>query len=164
VARGSSSSGLKPLRRRAPDLLLKRSSLRSLRDIIIIFVTCRNIMNVSTCRVCTPLFPPARFVHHVCTPPYPWCLCPCWVCLTKDMMLMCEHFPRLGYDGPTHWILLSLCTPTICIVQMMLVHCCPCIYPHSYILTMSHPPRFPQVRRSYSPFQKSWDSKWSSDY
>jgi len=35
------------------DSLLKRSSLRPLCDIIIVLVTCRNIMTVSTLKVCT---------------------------------------------------------------------------------------------------------------
>jgi len=29
----------------------------------------------------------------------------------KTMRLMCEHLPRLGYGGPTHWLLLCLSSP-----------------------------------------------------
>ena len=32
-------------------------------------------------------------------------------CFTTNMTLMREHFPRLGYNGPTNWMLLSLYTP-----------------------------------------------------
>jgi hypothetical protein len=35
-------------------------------------------------------------------------------------------------------MLLSLYTPPISIVQMMLACCCPCAYLHSYLPTMSH--------------------------
>jgi len=51
---------------------------------------------------------------------------------------MSEHFPRLGYGGPTHWMLLSLYAPPISIVQMILAYCCPCAHLHSYLPTMSH--------------------------
>ena len=30
---------------------------------------------------------------------------------TQTMRRRCEHLPRLGYSGPTHWKFLSLCTP-----------------------------------------------------
>jgi len=33
-------------------------------------------------------------------------LCTCCVCFPKNMMIMCQHFPRIRYGGPTHWMLL----------------------------------------------------------
>ena len=36
---------------------------------------------------------------------------PCRACFPWNMMLVCEHLPRLGYGGLTLRILLSLCTP-----------------------------------------------------
>jgi len=40
------------------------------------------------------------------------------------------------------WRMFSLCTAYISIVTMMIVCCCPGAYLNSYILKMSHPPRF----------------------
>jgi len=58
-------------------------------------------MTVSTCKVCT--------LRRYAT--YSSCLCPFCACFAKNMMLLCEHFPRLGYVGHTNCMLLSVCAP-----------------------------------------------------
>ena len=115
------------------DSLFKRSSLRSIHDILIVFVTCRNKLPFST---------HLKRVHHPGTPPNPSCLYSSCRCTPKNPRLMYEHLPWLGYGGPTYCMLLPLCTPLHLYTSIdagMLLSLC---HLHCYIPTMAHPPRF----------------------